>query len=485
MLFTRLFALALLVHEALWLCQDGDTYFSECFLPAFGLTLSRWWMRAAHLALIALAAALLIRPHLWPLYPVLLLLLAIVMASYSLRLSNHLVVAWFMALALCLDLPFRTPSSRGSEPTPFLFASIQLIMLLTYLIAFFHKLNPEYLSPDLSCGAGLARRHLADRGIRNPHLINAYSFLAIYGTLFLEAAVPVLLLLPAARPLGLCLAVLLHLPFGLICQVHFSTLMYAGLAAFLVPDSGPAVMAALHSLGGPALLLGLAVGLVLGGRFGVTSAFHYRRAGLLLQLFFGVYTIAVLAVCLALPHPGFAATRFAGTRLHSWRGAGEGAIVLALLGLAYLLNGLSPYLGLKTEFSLAMFSNLRPQPWRHFIVPAPWRPYPAANYIRVERIEGLPERGRHKGGWMADLVLTCLLKPEQWQYSAYFFHEGLKLVCRSAGPTPVIQVVYVERGERHEVTDYAREMAGRPPHYLRATLFPYRLPLDPSTPHCA
>src|SRR5690242_3102287 len=100
MIFAQLFALALLVHEALWLCQDGDTYLSDCFLPAFGLTLSRGWMRAAHLGLIAVAAALLIRPQLWPLYPLLLLLLSLVIASYSLRLSNHLVVAWFMALAL-------------------------------------------------------------------------------------------------------------------------------------------------------------------------------------------------------------------------------------------------------------------------------------------------------------------------------------------------------------------------------------------------
>jgi hypothetical protein len=227
------------------------------------------------------------------------------------------------------------------------------------------------------------------------------------------------------------------------------------------------------------LLLGGALGLFIGGRFGVTSAFHYRRAGLALQWFFGVYSVAALGMGLILLRGG-------SLPASGWGGVGGwGKGLLALVGLAFLFNGLCPYLGLKTEFSLAMFSNLRPEPWRHFVVRTTWRPFGRASYVQVERIEGLPGRGRHKGGWMADLVLTCLLKPQLWQYSSYFFHEGLRLVCRSAGPTPVIQVVYVEQGERHEVADYAREMAARPPHYRRATLFPYKLPRDPSIPHCA
>src|SRR5260370_9471361 len=98
-----------------------------------------------------------------------------------------------------------------------------------------------------------------------------------------------------------------------------------------------------------------------------------------------------------------------------------------------------------------MFSNLRPEPWRHFVVRAPWRPFGLASYVQVERIEGLPERGRHKGGWMADLVLTCLLKPQLWQYSSYFFHEWLRLVFRRPTPTTVITVGSREHRARHDL----------------------------------
>lgn len=479
MLFLRLFALAVLIHEALWLSQDGDTYFSCCFLPALGLWLPRAQVRAAHLALMALAAALLFQPQFWPLYPALLVVLSLVIASYSLRLSNHLVIAWFMALVLCLDLLFRAPGRLESAPTPFLFAGIRMLMLLTYALTFFHKLNPEYLSVRQSCGACLERGHLEDRRIRNRLLVRSYPLLAIYGTLALEALVPLLLLPPATRPLGLCLAILLQVPFGLICQVHFSTLMYAGLAAFVPPGAWPGLLRSLLALGWPALLCGLVLGLCIGGRFGVTSAFHHRRGGMALQAFFGVYSVAALGIGLLL---------LRGGPLPAAGAAGSGSAAngaLAIVALAFLANGLCPYLGLKTEFSLAMFSNLRPSPWRHFLIRAPWRPFRLASYVQVERIEGLPERGRHKGGWMTDLVLTCLLKPQLWQYSSYFFHEGLKLVCRSASPTPVIRVVYLEGGERHEVEDYAGEVAARRPHYLRATLFPYKLPRDGSIPHCA
>src|SRR5205823_6077761 len=125
-------------------------------------------------------------------------------------------------------------------------------------------------------------------------LVHAYIVAGIYATLALEAAVPLLLLLPMTRPLGLCLAVLLHLSFGLICQFHFSSLMYAGLAAFIPPPAWQQLGTAALALGWPTLLAGAALGALLGGRFGVSSVFRHRRAGFVLQILFGVYTVAAL-----------------------------------------------------------------------------------------------------------------------------------------------------------------------------------------------
>ena len=422
---------------------------------------------------------LLIRPSLWVLYPLLLLALSLLLASYSLRLSNHLVAAWFMGLLLCLDLLFQTPARRGLAPTPFFLSGVQIVVGLTYALAFLHKLNPEYLSPKMSCGSFLGSDYLEQRvNIRHPGLLKLQGFLSIYAILALEAGIPLLFLFPATRPLGVLLAVLLHLPLGLLVHVHFAALMYAGLSAFVAPGDWPRVLASAFALSRTKLVLYLLLGLYLGHRFG---CFGYERAQRRLfayfsQIFFGIYFLAALAVGLTLLHGG-------PLRTFAW-GAPTSRALLILLTTAYLLNGLGPYLGLKTNFSFAMFSNLRPYPWSHLLWRAEWRPLHLARYIRIETIEGLPEVCEGTWAEVLTLIREALGQPERWQYTDYFFHEGLRLLCRMTPVPPVIRIIYTEGGRRYEVQDYARMTAAHPPRYRRLALFPYILPLDPGVRHC-
>ena len=475
MLFVRLFALALLLHENTGLFTQGRSYFTTCFLPALGLNLSRRVMIALHGLLIALCVILLIRPGLWLLYPLLLLALSLLIASYSLRLSNHLIAAWFMGLLLCLDLLFQTPDRRGLTPTPFFLSGVQIVVGLTYALAFLHKLNPEYLSPKVSCGSYLGREYLEYRvNIRLPALLNLQGFLSIYAILALEGLIPVLFLFPATRPLGILLAVLLHLPLGFLVHVHFAAVMYAGLTAFVAPGDWPRLLASAFALSRTKLILYLLLGLYLGHRFG-SYGYKRRLPAYCHQLFFGVYFLAALAVSLTLLRGGPLRATF------DWGGAAQRALLIALT-LAYLVNGLSPYLGLKTNFSFAMFSNLRPVPWSHLLWRARWRLLGDGGYLRIEAISGLPAVDLNGGAVKS--ALERLGRPDRWQYSPYFFHEGLRLLCRTAQPAPVIRVVYIEGGRRHEINDYAREAAAHPPRYLRLGLFPYTLPLDPSERHC-
>lgn len=478
MLFVRLFALALLLHENTGLFTRGRSYFTTCFLPALGLSLSARAMVALHGALIALCVVLLVEPSWWALYPLLLLALTLLIASYSLRLSNHLIAAWFMCLLLCLDLFFQNPSQRGVTPTPFFLSGVQIVVGLTYALAFLHKLNSEYLSPEMSCGSYLGCEYLEHRvNIRHPSLLKLQGFLSIYAVLTLEILIPLLLLFPATRPFGLVLAVLMHLPFGFLVHVHFSTLMYAGLSAFVAPGDWSRILSAAFALSPLQWALYLLLGLYLGHRFGGYGYAGRRRlAAYGQQLVFGVYFLAAFAVSLTLLHQG---------PLHTfaWGGPLQCGLLI-ILSLAFVLNGLGPYLGLKTNFSFAMFSNLRPDPWRHLLWRAAWRPFHLAHYVRIEKIEGLPEEGVALPGEMPNLVLACLRQPDRWQYTDYFFHEGLSLLCRTIQPPPVLRIVYTQDGRRQEMSDYAREAATHPPRYLRAGLFPYTLPLDPRIRHC-
>ena len=475
MLFVRLFALALLLHENTGLFTLGRAYFTTCFVPAFGLNLPPRAQAALHGSLIALCVVLLVLPRLWLLYPLLFLALTFVIATYSLRLSNHLIAAWFMGLLLCLDLLFQSPGLRGLAPTPFFLSGVQIVVGLTYALAFLHKLNPEYLSPEMSCGSYLGCEYLEHRvNIRAPALLKLQGFLSIYAILALEGVIPLLFLFPATRPLGILLAVLLHLPLGFLVHVHFAAVMYAGLTAFVAPADWPRVLASAFALSRTKLILLLLLGLYLGHRFG-SYGYKRRLPAYLHQLFFGIYFLCALAVSLTLLRGGPLRATF------DWGGAVPRALLIVLTA-AYVLNGLGPYLGLKTNFSFAMFSNLRPDPWRHLLWRPQWRPL-HARYVRIETIEGLPDIAGGKWGASAGPALERLARPDRWQYSEYFFHEALRLLCR-AGGSAVIRVIYTVGGCRYEVEDYARAAAAHPPRYLRLGLFPYVLPLDPAERHC-
>ena len=477
MLFVRLFALALLLHENTGLFTRGRGYFSNCFLPALGLTLPPPALRALHGVLIALCMALIFRPDFWPLYPLLLLALSLLIASYSLRLSNHLIAAWFMGLLLCLDLLLQAPARRGLEPTTFFLSGVQIVVGLTYALAFLHKLNRDYLDPKISCGSFLGCEYLEHRvNIRHPGLLKLQGFLSIYAILALELAVPLLFLFPATRPLGLLAAVLLHLPLGLLVHVHFAAVMYAGLSAFVPPGDWPRVLHQTFAFSPGKWTLYVLMGLYIGHRFGGYGYAGRRRGSAYAQqVVFGLYFLAALAVCLTLLRGG-------PLRTFAWGAPAPHAVLLGLTGL-YLLNGLCPYLGLKTNFSFAMFSNLRPDSWRHLLWRASWRPFSLAHYVQIETIEGLPEKDDVQGE-MPRLVRECLAQPEHWQYSSAFFHAGLRLLCRTAPVPPTIRLVYTEHGCRRETDDYAHDAARHPPRFLRLGLFPYILPRDPSARHC-
>jgi hypothetical protein len=104
-------AYALLMHEWLYLCRDGSEYVLSSFLPTLGLRLSSRAYAALHVAFMGVCVALLLFPSEPWLRPLLLATLTLVIASYSLRVSNHLVLAWFVALLLTLDASASAPTA--------------------------------------------------------------------------------------------------------------------------------------------------------------------------------------------------------------------------------------------------------------------------------------------------------------------------------------------------------------------------------------
>ena len=443
-------------------------------MPALGLNLPPRGMAALHGSLIALCAVLLVLPRLRVLSPLLFLTLSLLLASYSLRLSNHLIAAWFMGLLLCLDLLFQSPGLRGLAPTPFFLSGVQIVVGLTYALAFLHKLNPEYFSPEMSCGSYLGCEYLEHRvNIRAPGLLKIQGFLSIYAILALEGVIPLLFLFPATRPLGILLAVLLHLPLGFLVHVHFAAVMYAGLTAFVAPTDWPRVLASAFALSRTKLILLFLLGLYLGHRFG---SYGYKRhlPAYLHQLFWRLFPLCFCR------QPDSAA-RWAAAD-HVRLGRGGSARAAARPDGSLCLERPGAVSRPQNQLQLRHVQQPAPDPWCHLLWRAAWRPL-HARYVRIETIEGLPHFAGGNWGDTLGPALERLNQPDQWQYSEYFFHDALCLLCH-ADDAPVIRVVYAVGGRRHEVQDYAKAVAAHRPRYLRLGLFPYALPLDPTVRHC-
>jgi hypothetical protein len=482
MLFVRMLSYALLMHETLYLCRDGSDYLLRSFLPTLGLRLSPRAYMMLHVIFIGVCLWLMLMPQAWWLYPILLVILSLVIASYSLRVSNHLILSWFMVLTLCVATFLQEPHERGIRPSDFLLVGVQGLCILTYFFSFLHKLNSDYISIRHSCGTQLGDFYCWDRKIEHAGVRRAVYLLSIYGTLIVEGLMPVCLLVPQLLPVGLLLGLTFHFTLGLLGIINFSTVMYAGLLTFLPEPTLVRVADAVAALGWPTIALCSTLSLLavwfLTPRYANRHCpYVSRRPAWVLQSVFGVISAMLLM-------GSFCLFGLESVERISWSSLGRAEqLLLVFFLLAFSVNGLSPYLGLKTEFSFAMFSNLRYEPWRHLLYPSSWRPFNLSSYVEIERLEGLPDDKQLKETSATKMVLFLLSQAEAYRFSSYFFRESVRLICRAAKTPPRIHVVFKERGKRFEIDDFDGRCDNGWLSRLRVNLFPFMMPVDPDAPH--
>lgn len=248
--------------------------------------------------------------------------------------------------------------------------AIRLELLVVYAWAFWHKLNWGFLDPRSTCAVSLyegTRWVLAQLGAgRLPLPAGAeVAPWLIAGTLAAEGGVPVLLLLRRTRTLGFVIALGFHLFLGLGNFYAFSAAATALLLLF-APAELTARLERCWDAGSARdrrryrLLAAAGVLCVVAARLGQTwhpgrSAARNLAAAATIGNRFGqlLFLSYVPLVAWALGH----------LRARSRLGLRELVLpplpALLVFPLATALNGASPYLGLKTEYSFAMYSNLR------------------------------------------------------------------------------------------------------------------------------
>ncbi len=299
---------------------------------------------------------------------------------------------------------------------------LRLSLVLLYLFAFFHKLNADFLNPDVSCTGTLLG--WLNRSYRVLPLERWAVLLGIWSTLFIELTVPLLLCCRRTVNLGLALGAGFHLFLSQYGGLHGFAAMLFALYFLFLPRAFTAGVServsaavdgwpALRRAGLPAAAAALVViGWALGRFFGIN---HIYRG----LLFWDVWFLGALILF--------------GRQLLGIRSVpGEFPLrprwaPLWAIPVLVALNGTSPYVGLKTETSWAMYSNLRTevQP-NHLVVPPSVKLFGYQDDLVAIRETSLPALQRYVDTdvWLTFFEFRRLCSAATGDFSVTYHRNG-------------------------------------------------------------
>jgi hypothetical protein len=352
-LFSLLFGLSLVLHQLWW---DGF----EVWSPHFVVIVAACWAALRPTSVARFLA-----------------MVAAEVAAVALEMpgaGSHTVLVGVVG-ACVIAYAAWTAAARGGLPdagalferiAPFLRVSV----LVVYAAAAVAKMNSGFFDADISCAAAMA----STVAWFDPSLLDGAWLIgpAMWGTVLLEVLLPVLLAVPRTRVAGLVVGTGFHLVLALAGNVPFSSLMLALYVAFLptgaLARAGRvfAVRPRAPGWAAPAAFVAM-VGSWLAGALAASA-----EPSLVAALIDHGTRLVVVAVVLGAAWAAVAVWRSGGApTAHAPRSLRLGHPVFAA-GIALLVaNSLTPYLGLKTESSFTMFSNLQTEDgyWNHAFIP--------------------------------------------------------------------------------------------------------------------
>jgi hypothetical protein len=318
---------------------------------------------------VALAATLIVRPR-WT--QLLYVLAGIMVVRYALMLpvaSNNKTIAVFMnaAIVVCV-LQAAWTGLRDALLRDVLYERMRVVaralLAVMYFYGIFHKINTDFLDPRVSCAVALYDPLARGFGL-DGHPVGHQ--IAIWSTFIVETITLVALYWKRYFAIGLICGLIFHFVIPISTYswyMDFSSLVLALYALSIPREVSTAFFERVASIfrasrqrfGSVGLFLpfaaiGAVAALIVGA-----IAVRLERADMLFQLYNSVWVL-FWAV-----YGGIAMVLLTAVALDylPWRGQQPPRQPLWLYAfpLVLFLSCLSPYLGLKTESSIAMFSNL-------------------------------------------------------------------------------------------------------------------------------
>ena len=255
---------------------------------------------------------------------------------------------------------------------------VRIELLILYFYVVFHKLNSDFFSPATSCATDFVVSQISFA-----HLPQSPNILALgaYFTVVVEALIPIMLCFRKTRDYGVLIGLLFHcvIAYNPINGFYdFSSVIFASYILFTTEAFAQQTCKVYSSM--------LARIRILKEKY---ATFTFKKLAVILA--FAGACLAFIAVIIYLKPKDYfrdiiwSAFSLAAIGLFlvymTKKKPAEAQIKVSFFSVpsfAFLLfpvliflNGFSPYLGLKTENSFAMFSNLRTEGGKtnHFIVP--------------------------------------------------------------------------------------------------------------------
>lgn len=300
-----------------------------------------------------LGAALLVNPHSARIFVVLVATMLVDACLQMPAYSNSTALKNYALLALSIAGLYVLLRGRGWGVFISSFAPVARgLLLIMYFFGVFHKLNTDFLNPEVSCAMALwGRMPWPLRQFDPPW----FSYLAIYGTLIIESLIMVGLLAKCTRHAAILAGITFHSILGLSgygFYPTFSTLVISLHLLFLTPQAANRIIASpVWVSASRAFKTQLGVLVVIAWLSLFALALSTENSSNL-ALAWLPWPIAILYL-VARYGRETAGDRIIGSAITSR------TIGLNLVTLLFFLNCFAPYLGLKTAQSMNMFANLQ------------------------------------------------------------------------------------------------------------------------------
>lgn len=388
---------------------------------------------------------------------------------------NHTMTLGLLFISIVVCMAYMKAKGQSPFDGGALWRTIAPVLrfevVCVYLFATVAKLNDGFFDPSLSCAVSMGDQALA----KIPFFPNGdwtHPF-TIWGTLALELGIPVAFLFRRTRVPALIMGWLFHIMLGFEGFIPFSVMAFFFYTIFL-PDDFPerlkrfrearprvkALTEKLMAFAQKPYAFPLCAAVWLG--VGTIGKIHHD---LILTAFYQGPRAAFLVYSIVLGWIFIACIR--ERKVEYAQGAFRFAHPVLILGpLVLILNGLCPYLGLKTQNSYTMYSNLQTEgdQWNHSFMPRAMRVFDYQNDL-VRILES------------SDKKLQACADQNQWW--VWFEFQ------RYCATHPDVAVHYEYKGKRANVARTGDDpvLSKKPPYLLSKVLW-FRPVHRPETNTC-